>query len=107
MSERQPERMDADHEPSEHQGLTDEEISRMIEEICESKAEEFRLLGYEHVTAQEIWECVSEKYAKTGMPRLHRVVNDIFSLKITQFMNWLTLTAYRGGDLFKDLSKDR
>ncbi len=30
--------------------MADEELSRMIEELCNSKAEEFRLIGYEHVT---------------------------------------------------------
>ena len=102
MSEQHSVRIDPDLLPSDSQGLSDEEISRMIEEICESKAEEFRLLGYERVTAQEIWECVTEKYAKTGMPRLHQVVNDIFSLKVTQFMNWMTLSAYKSDDLFQD-----
>ncbi|GIQ64077.1 hypothetical protein PACILC2_26450 [Paenibacillus cisolokensis] len=66
-----------------------------IRALCESKAEEFRLIGYEHVSADEIWECVSANYAKSGMPALHRIVNDILSLKATQFMNYLTLSALR------------
>ncbi|PZD94152.1 hypothetical protein DNH61_19565 [Paenibacillus sambharensis] len=78
------------------QSLTDEELTQLVESLCESKAEEFRLIGYEHVTGREVWDCVSEKYSRTGMPALHQIVNDILSLKTTQFMNFLTLGAYKG-----------
>lgn len=76
--------------------MTEDELNAMIEDLCESKAEEFRLLGYENVTGLDIWECVSEPYHKTGQPALHQIVNDILSLKVTQFMNYMTLNAYRG-----------
>lgn len=78
-----------------HEWMTEEEWKRAVEDLCNSKAEEFRLIGYEHVTGEEIWECIQDKYAKTGMPALHRVVNDILSLKSTQFMNWMTLSVLR------------
>lgn len=67
-----------------------------IEAMCLSKAEEFRLLGYEYVTARDIWDCVSRNYAKEGMPPLHRVVNDIYSLKVTAYMTYVTVSAYKG-----------
>ncbi|EXX85256.1 hypothetical protein BG53_09025 [Paenibacillus darwinianus] len=76
--------------------MTDEELNATIESLCESKMEEFRLLGYEHVSAKQIWECVSDKYHKNGTPALHQIVNDILSLKVTAFMNFMTLSAYRG-----------
>ncbi|MDQ6418598.1 post-transcriptional regulator [Paenibacillus sp. LHD-117] len=76
--------------------MADEELNAMIEELCLSKAEEFRLIGYEHVTGKEVWECVSAGYVKTGQPGLHKMVNDILSLKVTQFMNHMTLSAYKG-----------
>ncbi|RJE91019.1 hypothetical protein D3P07_02805 [Paenibacillus sp. 1011MAR3C5] len=76
--------------------MANEELDVMIEELCHSKAEEFRLIGYEHVDGKEIWDCVSAKYAKTGQPELHQLVNDILSLKITQFMNFMTLSAFKG-----------
>lgn len=75
--------------------MDSEELNQVIEDICRSKAAEFRMLGYEHVTGAEIWECVSDKYRKTGVPQLHRVVNDILTLKVTQFMNWLTMKMYK------------
>ncbi|NGM81910.1 hypothetical protein G5B47_05740 [Paenibacillus sp. 7124] len=64
--------------------------------MCLSKAEEFRLLGYEYVTAQDIWECVSRNYGKEGTPALHRIVNDIYSLKVTTYMNYVTIAMYKG-----------
>ncbi|WP_306615244.1 post-transcriptional regulator [Paenibacillus sp. GD4] len=81
----------------EPDAMSDEELNRTIEEICLSKAQEFRMLGYEQVSGMDIWECVSDKYHKTGMPPLHRVVNDILSLKVTQFMNWMTISMYKKG----------
>ncbi|QAY65185.1 post-transcriptional regulator [Paenibacillus protaetiae] len=67
-----------------------------MKELCKSKAEEFRLIGYEHVTWEEIWQCVSEKYTKKGIPAIHEVVNDILTLKVTKFMNYLTMSAFKG-----------
>ena len=76
--------------------LSEKELDDVIEQLCHSKAEEFKLLGYEQVTGQEVWDCVSEKYAKDGMPQLHRVVGDILSLKPTELMNWMTMGAFKG-----------
>ncbi|WP_219837939.1 post-transcriptional regulator [Paenibacillus sp. R14(2021)] len=81
---------------SEDEPMTDEQWTATIEQLCTSKAEEFRLIGYEHVTGNEVWQCVNDKYAKTGQPARHQVVNDILSLKVTKFMNFLTLSAYKG-----------
>jgi len=76
--------------------VENKELDSVIEELCRSKAEEFRLIGYEHVTGEEIWACVSAKYAKSGQPELHKLVNDILSLRAVQFMNFMTLSAYKG-----------
>ncbi|AIQ54336.1 MULTISPECIES: post-transcriptional regulator [Paenibacillus] len=73
-----------------------DELSDVIEAMCASKAEEFRLLGYEYVTGKDIWECISRKHEKEGHPPLYKLVNDIYSLKATTYMNYLMLAAYRG-----------
>lgn len=72
------------------------DLDREIEAMCRSKAEEFRLMGYEYVTGKEIWDCVSRNYAKEGTPPLHKLVSDIYSLKATSYMNYLTISAYKG-----------
>jgi hypothetical protein len=81
------------------QALSEEQLNKVVEELCVSKAEEFSMLGYQNVTGKEIWDCVSDRYKK-GMPLLHQVVNDILSLKTTQYMNWMTMTVvYKGASL--------
>lgn len=76
--------------------LSEFELNEVIESLCLSKVDEFIMLGYEHVSGKDIWDCVSDKYRKTGIPPLHQIVNDILSLKSTQFMNWMTLSVYKG-----------
>jgi hypothetical protein len=85
-----------DRESLNKEEMTEDQMNQMIEQLCESKAEEFRLIGYDHVSGADVWECVSDKYHKKGMPPLYQVVNDILSLKVTQFMNFITLNMYRG-----------
>lgn len=81
------------------EALEENELNEMIENLCNSKAEEFRMLGYEHVTGREVWECVSDKYEKKGYPPLHEMVNDILSLKVTQLMNYMTMSIYKKAQL--------
>jgi len=76
--------------------MEEAELNETIAQLCLSKAEEFHLIGYEHVTGADVWECVSDKYHKKGFPPLYEIVNDILSLKVTQFMNYITLNMYKG-----------
>jgi len=62
--------------------------------LCVSKVEEFTLLGYDNVSAEDVWKCVSSRY-KLGLPALNQVVNDILSLKVNRFMNWAMMKAYK------------
>jgi hypothetical protein len=75
---------------------SEQELNKIIEDLCWSKSEEFKKLGYEALTGKDIWDCISDKYIKKGVPPLHQVVNDILSLKTTQFMNWMTMRAFKG-----------
>lgn len=65
----------------------------MIEELCRSKAKEFRMLGYE-VEGEDIWKCVSSRYKKE-LPPLYQLVNDILSLKSNKYMNWAMMEMYK------------
>jgi len=75
---------------------TESELNQIIEDLCNCKSAEFVLLGYEAVSGKDIWDCINDKYVKSGVPALHQVVNDILSLKTTYFMNWMTMNAYKG-----------
>ncbi|GAA0354825.1 post-transcriptional regulator [Bacillus horti] len=70
-------------------------LKEKVMEVLVSKMEEFHLLGYDAVAADDIWECVTSKYKKEW-PMFHQIVNDIYSLKPTALMNWLTMGAYTG-----------
>ncbi|WP_409341621.1 post-transcriptional regulator [Paenibacillus sp. MBLB4367] len=83
--------------PDEEDPLGGEKLNSALEVLCVSKAEEFRSLGYDSVTWRDVWACVTDKYKKKGTPPLHQVVNDILSLKSTQFMNWMTMRMYKDG----------
>ncbi|GAA5344788.1 ComN-like post-transcriptional regulator [Planifilum fimeticola] len=80
--------------------LSESELMECIESLCNSKAEEFRFYGYENVTGEQVWACVSENYRR-GWPRLNRLVNDILSLKATRFMNWLMISVYKSDPMKK------
>ncbi len=66
-----------------------------LQTLCQSKAEEFELIGYDKINKDEIWRYFESKY-HNQYPPLHRLVNEILSLKITTFMNWETMNAYKG-----------
>lgn len=76
--------------------MTEEELNYWVDNLCSSKADEFKLIGYEHISAEDVWECVNSKYIKSGTPALHQMVNDILSLKVTKLMNHMTMNAYKG-----------
>ncbi|MFC8687756.1 post-transcriptional regulator [Brevibacillus porteri] len=64
-----------------------------VASLCVSKAEEFALLGYDNVAAEDVWECVTNSYKE--MPPIHQLVNDILSLKPNKYMNYLMIQMYK------------
>ncbi|WPP43585.1 post-transcriptional regulator [Paenibacillus hunanensis] len=79
--------------------LSNAELTELIESLCQSKIEEFKLLGYEQITSEELWDCLNSKYSKQGMPRLYELVNDILSMKPNQLMHYLTMSSYKEADI--------
>lgn len=73
---------------------TVEQWKREIMPALKSKRSEFKLVGYEDVTEEMIWECLREKVWK-GNPkkRLHEVIQDIFHLQATTYMNFVAIEA--------------
>lgn len=62
--------------------------------VIVSKAEEFRIYGYEAVTTEEVWDCVMAKLERRKEEyMLHQFVAEIFRLSINEYMNWLTIRA--------------
>ncbi|MEW4370920.1 post-transcriptional regulator [Paenibacillus kandeliae] len=75
--------------------MSNAELTELIDSLCQSKIEEFKMLGYEQITSEELWDCLNSKYEKQGMPRLYALVNDILSMKPNQLMNYLTMSSYK------------
>ncbi|UTR09265.1 post-transcriptional regulator [Evansella sp. LMS18] len=76
-----------------------------IEPVLNSKAEELQMLGYENVSPEDVWECFTAKLPRIEVPeevRPHWIVAEVFRLRAHDYMNWLTVAAYKGPDWFKD-----
>ena len=41
----------------------EEELNKIIENLCWSKSEEFKKLGYEALTGKDIWDCAPAEAA--------------------------------------------
>ncbi|PYZ98806.1 hypothetical protein CR205_09605 [Alteribacter lacisalsi] len=73
----------------------------------ESKAEEWQMFGYEKVTVEDVWQCATVKWQKDIKRgdleepfRIHRLLGDVMSLKSSEYMNFLTMEAYKAPDYF-------
>ncbi|WP_044896207.1 post-transcriptional regulator [Bacillus alveayuensis] len=66
-----------------------------------SKMEEFCLLGYDKITDEELWTFLKEKkWKKIEELKVHQIAADILSVKVTDFMNFTTIEAYKNGNTF-------
>ncbi|OIJ16590.1 hypothetical protein BKP37_04970 [Anaerobacillus alkalilacustris] len=69
--------------------------------VLTSKVEEFHMLGYDRATQEDVWECVLAKLKKEKeYVRIHHLVRIILTLKITDYMTFLTVGAYKGPNWF-------
>ncbi|RSL29247.1 hypothetical protein D7Z54_32290 [Salibacterium salarium] len=67
-----------------------------VEPALKSKVEEYHLLGYKSADEEQVWNCVMEKLEKIEEPiRLHVLVNYILTLKLSEYMNRITVSSYK------------
>jgi hypothetical protein len=73
-----------------------------------SKVEEFRLLGYESVQLDSLWNYFIKKKWKNAQQdvRIYQLVSDIIALKPGDFMNYATVEAYRSSPLLTDQNRE-
>lgn len=80
---------------NETDGNQSESLIEQAFPAIESKKDELILLGYEDVTTKLIIDCLMQSVWKKGMPhKIHNIVQDIFSLKPSVYMSFMTTTAY-------------
>ncbi|RYG74798.1 hypothetical protein EU245_01045 [Lentibacillus lipolyticus] len=73
--------------------------------VLESKASEFRLMGYDNATRDDVWNCLNEKVWK-GDPskRLFEIIQDIFQLSSNVYMSYLTINAHQDDNLMASIA---
>lgn len=63
-----------------------------------SKLNEFEILGYESVQEDDIWKfLLMKKWRKLKEDdiQLHKLVNDILSVRIQEYMTFITVEAFQ------------
>lgn len=78
---------------------TVQEWRSFIQPALSSKRNEFKLIGYENVTEEEIWNCLEAKVWK-GNPvkRLYEVTADVFHLSAGTYMSFVRIGALKMED---------
>ncbi len=75
-----------------------------VQPVLESKAEEFKHLGYSNTDKEAIWKCMMKKVWKNNPnKRIHEVVQDIFHLSTNQYISFITVEAYQNDDLMASI----
>ncbi|MBT2688052.1 post-transcriptional regulator [Bacillus sp. ISL-47] len=80
-----------------------------VRPALESKLDEFRLLGYEKVTEQELWGFLTKKKWKKPKEnvRLFEIVEEIMTVKVSEYIHYATIEAYKGTGFAFDSEEDR
>lgn len=77
-----------------------ESWKKLIYPALKSKQEELKMLGYEQATPEGVWQCLCVKIWKGKTEkRLHEIVQDIFHLKSSVYLSYLTIQSYENDDL--------
>ncbi|MDQ0299833.1 hypothetical protein J2S78_002253 [Salibacterium salarium] len=67
-----------------------------VKPALQSKVDEFHLLGYKSADEEEVWNCVMEKLEnREEAVRLHVLVHYVLTLKLSEYMNRLTVSSYK------------
>lgn len=76
-----------------------------IQVVLKSKVEEFILMGYSQATTADVLKCLQNHIWK-GNPKkhLHEVVQDIYKLDASTYMNYLTVNVYQEDDLLSSIA---
>ncbi|CAG9619465.1 post-transcriptional regulator [Sutcliffiella rhizosphaerae] len=69
--------------------------------VLQSKLEEFQLLGYNTVSENDLWECLTKKkWKRPETKMLYELVNDVYSLSLNEYMTFITIEAYKAPNFF-------
>ncbi|PGL70566.1 post-transcriptional regulator [Bacillus sp. AFS055030] len=73
------------------------EFKPMLQVVIESKLDEFRMLGFDTVSEDDLWECLERTSwrKKEDEPKLFQLVEDILSLTVNDYMNYIRIEAFK------------
>ncbi|PGS46121.1 post-transcriptional regulator [Bacillus sp. AFS041924] len=73
------------------------EFKPTLQVVFESKLDEFRMLGFDTVSEDDLWECLVKTIwrKKEDEPRLFQLVEDILSLTVNDYMNYIRIEAFK------------
>lgn len=68
-----------------------------VQPALKSKLDEFRLLGYETINEQALWNYLTKKKWRKVQEdiKLYEVVQDIMSVNVGEYMNFATIEAFK------------
>jgi hypothetical protein len=76
-----------------------------VKPALRSKIDEFRLLGYDTILEKDLWVYLTRKKWKKVIDdiKLYQIVQDILSVKVSDYMSFATIEAYKTPEiLLKD-----
>jgi hypothetical protein len=77
-----------------------EYLRNQVGPALQSKLEEFQILGYRDISEPQLWEYLLKKKWKkvTEEMKLHQAIQDIFSVKVSDYMNFATVELYKAAE---------
>lgn len=74
-----------------------ENLRNQVGPALQSKLEEFQILGYRDISEPQLWEYLLKKKWKKVKEemKLHQVIQDIFSIKVSDYLNYVTIESYK------------
>jgi hypothetical protein len=74
----------------------------------QSKLEEFQILGYSDISEPGLWEYLLKKKWKKVKEemRLHQVIQDILSIKVSDYLNYATVESLKAAEFSLDNEED-
>jgi Post-transcriptional regulator len=73
------------------------EYKPKLQVVIESKLDEFKMLGYDTVSEDELWQCLENTLWRKNEdePKLFQLVEDILSLTVNDYMNYIRIESFK------------
>ncbi|WP_088072488.1 post-transcriptional regulator [Gottfriedia luciferensis] len=73
------------------------EFKPKLQIVIDSKLDEFKMLGFDTVSEDELWECLEKTLwrKKEEEAKLFQLVEDILSLTVNDYMNYIRIESFK------------